>query len=186
VRKHDHIDMQFEHGVLRYYDPRRFGALLWHDNMAGVLENHPLLVKLGLEPLDSEWDGGVLFRASRGRSVSVKQFLLAGHVVVGVGNIYCSEALFRAGIRPMCAAGKVTAKQYIALGDAIKLTLSMAVQKGGSTLKDFAGADGASGYFQQEHFVYDRAGLPCRICTASIKTLRQGQRSTFYCAKCQK
>ncbi len=186
LRKHDHVDVEFEAGILRYHDPRRFGAIVWHDHADGELAQHALLRGLGVEPLDSPWDGHLLFQSTRGRKASIKAVLLSGDPVVGVGNIYCSEALFRAGIRPTIAAGRITLKRYQVLAQQIKLTLAQAVSKGGSTLRDFAGSDGEGGYFQMSHVVYDRAGQPCRTCGTAIRLIRQGQRSSFYCPVCQR
>jgi formamidopyrimidine-DNA glycosylase len=184
--RHDHVDWVFEDVTMRLRDPRRFGAVLWHPRDAGDLFEHKLLAGLGVEPFGPAFSGTALFRASRGRSVSIKQMLLAGTVVVGVGNIYASESLFRAGIRPTVAAGRVSAVRYALLADAVKLTLAAAIEKGGSTLRDFVGSDGASGYFQLDYFVYDRAGLPCRVCETPIRQIVQGQRSTYYCPRCQR
>lgn len=182
--KHEHFDLVFSSQVLRLSDPRRFGAVLWH---AGAdWQQHPLLQKLGVEPLQAGFDGELLYRLSRGRSSSIKQFILQGEAVVGVGNIYVSESLFKAGIKPQTAAGKVSLARYQKLALAIQETLSAAIAKGGSSLKDFVGVNGQSGYFQQNYYVYDRAGLPCRICGIPVKQIVQGQRSTFYCQKCQK
>jgi formamidopyrimidine-DNA glycosylase len=186
LRKHDHVDVEFVQGLVRYHDPRRFGAIVWHAFAQGDLQTHPLLQGLGIEPLESDWDGRLLYTATRGRTANIKSVLLAGDIVVGVGNIYCSEALFRAGIRPTTAAGRISLRRYHALADQIKLTLTQAVAKGGSTLRDFAGSDGEGGYFQMSHLVYDRAGQACRQCTAPIRQIRQGQRSTFYCPHCQR
>ncbi len=184
VAKHEHFDLVFAHQVLRLTDPRRFGAVLWH---AGPdWQTHPLLLKLGVEPLSPEFDGKLLYQLSRGRSSSIKQFLLQGEAVVGVGNIYASESLFKAGIKPQTAAGKISLARYHKLALAIEETLRAAIAKGGSSLKDFVGVDGQSGYFQQSYFVYDRSGEPCRICGIPIKQILQGQRSTFYCQNCQK
>jgi formamidopyrimidine-DNA glycosylase len=186
LRKHDHVDVEFSGGILRYQDPRRFGALVWHAHADGELQQHVLLRGLGVEPLDSPWDGQLLFKATRGRKAAIKAVLLSGNPVVGVGNIYCSEALFRAGIRPTVAAGRISLKRYHLLAEQIKLTLAQAVSRGGSTLRDFAGSDGEGGYFQMSHLVYDRAGQPCRICANPIRMIRQGQRSSFYCPVCQR
>lgn len=185
LRLHDHLDLVFEGGVLRLNDPRRFGAVLWHDDADGPVEAHPLLASLGVEPFSPAFDGALLHAATRGRRVAIKQLLLSGTVVVGVGNIYASESLFRAGIRPATPAGRLARARCDRLADAIRATLSAAIAAGGSTLRDFVAADGASGYFQLECFVYDRAGQPCRVCGAPIRTRRQQQRSTFWCAGCQ-
>ena len=189
VRVHDHIDFVLGDRVLRFNDPRRFGLVLWHGVDDGpVLDSAPFR-KLGVEPFseafDAERGGPHLHRHSRGRSLAVKPFLLAGKAVVGVGNIYASESLFRARIHPRTAAGRISLARYVLLADAIRVVLAAAIAKGGSTLRDFVGADGASGYFQQDYFVYDREGLPCRVCATPIRAIRQGQRSTFYCPRCQ-
>ncbi len=189
VRPHDHVDFVLGDRVLRFNDPRRFGLVLWHAAGDGpVLASAPFR-KLGVEPFSDAFagaQGGVLLhRLSRGRSLAVKPFLLAGEAVVGVGNIYASESLFRARIHPRTAAGRISLARYVLLAAAIRETLADAITRGGSTLRDFVGADGASGYFQLDTFVYDRTGLPCRICGVPIRTIRQGQRSTFYCPRCQ-
>lgn len=184
--KHDHIDLVFDDFILRFRDPRRFGAVLWHPREAGDVFDHPLLASLGVEPFTPEFSGALLFRATRGRKVSVKQALLAGGIVVGVGNIYASESLFRAGIRPTTAAGRISLVRYDLLADAVRVTLAAAIEKGGSTLRDFVGSDGESGYFQLDYFVYDRAGLPCHVCGTPIKHIVQGQRSTYFCSRCQR
>ncbi len=184
--KHDHIDWIFDEFVLRYRDPRRFGAVLWHARAAGDVRSHPLLASLGVEPFSEQFSGEVIFRGTRGRTASIKQVLLAGEIVVGVGNIYASESLFRAGIRPTTAAGRVSLARCERLADCVRATLAAAIERGGSTLRDFVGSDGASGYFQLDCFVYDRAGEPCRVCGAPIRQIVQGQRSTYYCAHCQR
>ncbi len=189
-KKHDHFDLVVEGGagkqVLRMHDPRRFGAVLWHANDDGELEEHLLLRGLGVEPLEPGFSGETLFRASRRRSAPVKQFLLAGDVVVGVGNIYACESLFRAGINPKTSAGRISRGRYDKLAVAIREILAEAIVQGGSTLRDFIAVNGQSGYFQQTYFVYDRAGVPCRNCGAPVRQIKQGQRSTFYCVNCQK
>jgi formamidopyrimidine-DNA glycosylase len=184
---HDHLDIVFEDGVLRYNDPRRFGAVLWIEPSKGAeLSNHPLLETLGVEPFDEAFTGELLFRLSRGRKLSIKQFLLAGHAVVGVGNIYCSETLFRSGVRPSRAAGRVTKAEYIKLAAAIKEILASAIEQGGSTLRDFKNSSGESGYFQLTYFAYDRQGQACRVCANPIRLIRQQQRASYFCATCQK
>jgi formamidopyrimidine-DNA glycosylase len=189
-KKHDHFDLVVEGGagkqVLRLHDPRRFGAVLWHANDDGELDQHLLLRGLGVEPLEAGFSGELLFRASRKRSAPVKQFLLAGDVVVGVGNIYACESLFRAGINPKTAAGRISRGRYDKLAIAIREILAEAIIQGGSTLRDFIAVNGQSGYFQQTYFVYDREGVPCRNCGAPVRRIVQGQRSTFYCVNCQK
>ncbi|PMS21237.1 formamidopyrimidine-DNA glycosylase [Trinickia dabaoshanensis] len=184
--KHDHIDWIFDEFVLRYRDPRRFGAVLWHARADGDVNTHPLLASLGVEPFSDEFSGALIFRRTRGRTASIKQLLLGGEIVVGVGNIYASESLFRAGIRPTTAAGRVSLARCERLADAVRVTLAAAIERGGSTLRDFVGSDGSSGYFQLECNVYDRAGEPCRVCATPIRQIVQGQRSTYYCAHCQR
>ncbi len=186
VGKHDHIDWIFDECILRFRDPRRFGAVLWHPRAAGDVRAHPLLARLGVEPFSPEFSCTLLHRHTRGRVVTIKQALLAGAMVVGVGNIYASESLFRAGIRPTTAAGRVSLPRYERLADAIRATLAEAINKGGSTLRDFVGSHGESGYFQLECFVYDRAGEPCRVCGAPVRRIVQSQRSTYYCPHCQR
>jgi len=183
--RHDHVDLPFAHGTLRFHDPRRFGAMLWHDAAAGAVHAHPLLAGLGVEPLGEAFDGAMLHRATRGRRVSIKQALLSGRIVVGVGNIYASESLFRAGIRPGTPAHRVGRERCERLVAAIRATLSDAIRRGGSSLRDFVASDGARGDFQFDCFVYGRAGQPCRVCGEPVRSVRQGQRSTFYCPHCQ-
>ena len=195
-KKHDHVDLVVETGeagepdhgrqVLRLHDPRRFGAVLWHANDDGELGQHVLLRGLGVEPLEAGFSGELMFRASRRRSAPIKQFLLAGNVVVGVGNIYACESLFRAGINPKTSAGRIARARYDRLAIAIRDILAEAIVQGGSTLRDFIAVNGQSGYFQQTYFVYDREGVPCRNCGAPVRRIVQGQRSTFYCVNCQK
>jgi formamidopyrimidine-DNA glycosylase len=182
--KHDHLDLLLDSGrLLRFHDPRRFGAvLLWN---AGDPE-HELLRDLGPEPFDAAFDGDYLFALSRGRSAAVKNFVMDGRVVVGAGNIYAAEALFRAGIRPGRAAGRVTRAEYAELAARIREVLSAAIVQGGTTLRDFAGANGESGYFQQDLYVYGRQGQACRTCGEAIRSKRIGQRSSFFCARCQR
>jgi formamidopyrimidine-DNA glycosylase len=182
-RKHDHFDLVLGDRVVRLNDPRRFGAVLWTQ---AAPESHPLLAHLGVEPLSSAFDGERLHRLSRGARVSVKQFLMDGRRVVGVGNIYASESLFRAGISPRRRAGRLTRTECDALAREIKLTLREAIRAGGSSLRDFVGSDGAAGYFQQRTWVYDRGGMPCRRCGEPVRRVVQGQRATFYCRRCQR
>lgn len=188
--KHDHFDLEVEgpngRQVLRMKDPRRFGAVLWHDDADGLLEHHVLLRDLGVEPLEPGFSGKLLYDQTRQRSTSVKQVLMAGDIVVGVGNIYASESLFRAGINPKTPAGRVSLARYEKLAQAVREILAEAIVQGGSTLRDFISVNGQSGYFQQSYFVYDRAGEPCRVCAAPVRQIKQGQRSTFYCVNCQK
>lgn len=189
-RKHDHVDLVVNgpdgRQVLRLHDPRRFGAVLWHASQDGALEDHVLLRGLGVEPLGDAFDGALLHRATRKRSAPIKQVLLAGDIVVGVGNIYACESLFRAGISPKTPASKISRARYDRLAEAIRVILADAIVQGGSTLRDFIAVNGQSGYFQQTYFVYDRAGVPCRNCFSPVRQIKQGQRSTFYCAQCQR
>ncbi|WP_323122980.1 bifunctional DNA-formamidopyrimidine glycosylase/DNA-(apurinic or apyrimidinic site) lyase [Burkholderia alba] len=184
--KHDHVDWIFDACVMRFRDPRRFGAVLWHPRGAGDVLAHPLLASLGVEPFEPGFTGALMHARTRGRTVSVKQALLAGDIVVGVGNIYASESLFRAGIRPATAAGRVSLPRYERLAVAVREVLAAAIDKGGSTLRDFVGSNGESGYFQQDYFVYDRAGEPCRVCGTPVRQIVQGQRSTYFCPNCQR
>ncbi|SHF28466.1 DNA-(apurinic or apyrimidinic site) lyase [Microbulbifer donghaiensis] len=184
VQKHDHIDWLLDSGlILRYHDPRRFGALLWttEDPVAHDLLNH-----LGPEPLSDEFDGDYLFAASRRRKQSVKTFVMDGRIVVGVGNIYASESLFLAGIRPDREAGSISQARYRRLAEAIKTVLARSIEQGGTTLRDFVGGDGKPGYFALRLNVYGRAGKPCRTCGRPVRDLVLGQRSTFFCSRCQR
>ena len=185
-QRHDHVDIGFGHGWLRLHDPRRFGALLWHEAAKGPVAAHPLLARLGVEPLEGGFDGALLHGGCRGRRVAIKQLLLAGQVVVGVGNIYASESLFRAGIRPTTRAARLSAGRCEALAQAIRATLALAIERGGSTLCDFTGADGQSGYFQLECLVYGRQGEPCRRCGTPIRMAHHQQRATYWCPGCQR
>ena len=189
LAQHDHVVFELSKGKLTYNDPRRFGAILWHpkkgDEGETALVNFRLFSKLGVEPLSPAFQAEAFFQATRGRSLNIKQFLLSGIAVVGVGNIYCSEALFRSGIRPTRAAGRLTRKQATALHSQIRLTLTEAIEKGGSTLRDFVNSEGQAGYFQLDYFAYGRSGLACRRCAGTIKQIKQQQRSTFYCPSCQ-
>jgi formamidopyrimidine-DNA glycosylase len=187
--KHDHFDLILGNGTLmRLRDPRRFGAVLWH---TGDPATHPLLANLGPEPLEigpleNDFDARYLHQATRGRSVSIKQCIMDSHIVVGVGNIYANEALFRAGIKPQLAAGKLSLLRCAKLVAEIRATLAEAITLGGSTLRDFVNTSGQPGYFQQTYWVYGRVGEPCRRCGSPIKQIKQGQRSSFYCGACQK
>ena len=182
--RHDHVDIAFDNKrTIRYTDPRRFGAMLWID---GEADQHPLLRELGPEPLSEAFDGLALYRSSRGRSVSAKEFIMNSHVVVGVGNIYASESLFRAGIRPTRKAGTLSLAKCTHLAQAIKTTLTAAIRAGGSSLRDYVQASGELGYFQVDAFCYDREGQACRVCGGTIRQIRQGQRATYYCPACQK
>jgi formamidopyrimidine-DNA glycosylase len=181
--KHDHVDIRLASGkALRFRDPRRFGSLLWAENPY----DHALLRDLGPEPLSDDFDGDYLWQQSRGRKVSIKPFIMNATIVVGVGNIYASEALFRAGIHPKRRAGRVSRERMQNLADAIRAVLKRAIDAGGTTLRDFHGGDGEPGYFKQQLDVYDREGLPCRACDTPITSIVLGQRSTYYCKTCQR
>ncbi|ADV28718.1 formamidopyrimidine-DNA glycosylase [Pseudoxanthomonas suwonensis 11-1] len=183
VNTHDHVDISLDSGrVLRFTDPRRFGCLLWQP--AGTV--HELLQDLGPEPLSGDFDGDWLYARSRGRSAPVKAFLMDQRIVVGVGNIYAAESLFRAGISPLRAAGKVSRARYIALADAVKEILGYAITRGGTTLRDFLNPDGAPGYFEQELAVYGRGGLPCPACGTPLREASIGQRTSAWCPRCQR
>ena len=182
-QKHDHVDIQFQDGqLLRLRDPRRFGAVLWAEDW----KSHALIQTLGPEPLGETFNGDYLHQHMRTRTAAIKTTIMDSHLVVGVGNIYASESLFRAGINPKTPANKLSKPRCARLVQEIKATLSDAIQAGGSSLRDFFGADGNPGYFQQEYFVYGRTGKPCKICQKPIQLIKKGQRSTFYCAVCQK
>lgn len=186
-RKHDHAEWIFHDARFLLHDPRRFGAILWHPASAGSVENHPLLASLGMEPLDPSFDGKVLCKAFAGRKVAVKQALLAGNVVVGVGNIYASEALYKAGIDPRTPAGALSSRRCERLAGAIKETLAQAIESGGSTLRDYVNATGAPGaYFTLHSAVYEKAGKPCGRCGTPIRRIVQGQRATYFCPRCQR
>ena len=182
--KHDHVDIELENGVcLRFNDPRRFGAFLWVD---GEMQSHELLRDLGPEPLSAEFTTDYIYQRSRGRQLAIKNFIMNGHIVVGVGNIYASEALFMAGIHPQRAAGRISRQRYEGLVAAIRDVLARAIRRGGTTLRDFVNSDGAPGYFAQELLVYDRAGNDCFQCARPIEQKTIGQRSSFYCPACQR
>lgn len=179
---HDHVDIEFDSGkTMRFRDPRRFGSLHWSKTPL----QHKLLKSLGPEPLGDDFDARYLRQKSRGRRVSVKQFIMNAQVVVGIGNIYASEALFLACINPRRAAGRISLQRYERLVVAIKEVLTSAIRAGGTTLRDFYGGDGEPGYFQQQLVAYGREGEPCRRCDAPITAIVQGQRSTYYCKQCQ-
>ena len=183
VGAHDHVDFALDSGrVLRFTDPRRFGCLLWQP--AGT--THELLQGLGPEPLSDAFDGDVLFARSRGRKAPVKIFLMDQAIVVGVGNIYAAEALFRAGIHPARAAGRISRGRYARLAEAIKAILAYSIERGGTTLRDFINPDGEPGYFEQELFVYGRAGEACKQCGGVLRDAEWGQRATVYCPRCQR
>jgi formamidopyrimidine-DNA glycosylase len=183
VEKHDHIDIVFTNGhYLRLHDPRRFGAVCWTTSEP---LKHPLLAHLGPEPLEQAFDGRYLYRESRGRKTSIKSFIMDSRIVVGVGNIYANEALFLAGIRPTRPAGRISIARYQYLADAIQQVLREAIAQGGTTLRDFLNSNGRPGYFEPHLKVYGREDLPCPRCDTTILQLRQGQRSTYYCQRCQ-
>ena len=182
---HDHMDLVTNLGVLRLHDPRRFGAVVWAASESAP-EAQKLLGRLGVEPLDGQFDVSTFAEALKKRQSAIKQVLLAGDVVVGVGNIYASESLFLARIRPTTKAARLSRPRIERLHSAIVQVLNRAVMQGGSSLKDFVNAEGRTGYFQLEASVYGRAGEPCRVCDTPIRSLVQGQRSTFYCPQCQK
>lgn len=182
---HDHFEMITSQGTLRLTDPRRFGAVVWGPALdQGVPAK--LLAGLGLEPFDANLDGAYMHARLKGRKVSIKQALLAGDIVVGAGNIYACEALFRAGIDPRLQAGRLSRPRSERLVREVQGVLSQALAMGGSSLKDFKDAHGSQGHFQLSTHVYGREGLPCRVCSTAVKRLTQGQRSTFYCPSCQK
>ncbi len=183
VLKHDHVDMLLASGVrLRFNDPRRFGCWLWTERW----QSHPLIASLGPEPLDEEFDGGYLYGRSRGKKIAVKQFIMDAKVVVGVGNIYANEALFLAGIDPRRAAGRISRARMAQLVKHIKSVLAAAIEQGGTTLRDFVNSDGKPGYFKQQLFVYGRAGAACKRCKNTLRELRQQQRTTVFCDRCQR
>jgi formamidopyrimidine-DNA glycosylase len=183
AQKHDHFDLVLGDRLLRLRDPRRFGAVLW---VAGDTDAHPLLAHLGIEPLSRSLDAKRLYALTRAHRTAIKQFLMDGRRIVGVGNIYANESLFRAGIRPSVSAGKLSKEKCERLAQSIKATLRAAIRAGGSSLRDFVGADGAAGYFQSRYWVYDRHGKGCRRCGTLIRKRLQGQRSTYFCPTCQK
>ncbi len=183
--KHDHFEMATSQGILRLNDPRRFGAVVYAPAQDAPIA-HKLLGHLGVEPLEDGFSAALFYAGLQSRNAPIKQVLLAGEVVVGVGNIYASEALFMAGIRPTVKAARLSRARASKLHAAVRSVLASAVAQGGSTLRDFSNAHGQAGYFQLQANVYDRAGLPCKVCAVSIKIIKQGQRSTFFCPLCQK
>ena len=182
---HDHFELVTSRGCLRLHDPRRFGAVVWAESEADPVARK-LLGHLGVEPLGPDFDPLAFWQALKARRSAIKQVLLAGDIVVGVGNIYACESLFKAGIHPKTAAARISRARYDRLATAIRDTLTAAIAQGGSTLRDFLAVNGQSGYFQQTYFVYNRTGQPCRQCGTPIRQITQGQRSTFYCAHCQR
>jgi formamidopyrimidine-DNA glycosylase len=181
---HDHFDLVLDSGnTLRFNDPRRFGSLHYLTEDPAL---HPLLRKLAPEPLDAAFDADYLFRVTRKRRVGIKLLIMNSQLVVGVGNIYASEALFRAGLRPGRAAKSLTRADCARLVKAIRAVLALAIRFGGTTLRDYVGADGQPGYFRRKLYVYERGSEPCRSCATPIRHLVHGQRSTYYCPRCQK
>lgn len=184
LKKHDHIDIHLESGkTLRFHDPRRFGCWLFQPY---GMDEHSLLADLGPEPLSDAFNGKYLFDLSRNKKQAIKTWIMDNHVVVGVGNIYAAESLFKAGINPNTAVGKISLARFKRLADVIKETLAAAIDQGGTTLRDFLNSDGKPGYFQQTLMVYGREEQACYVCGTAIKRAIMGQRSTFYCSKCQK
>jgi formamidopyrimidine-DNA glycosylase len=184
VAKHDHVDVALDdHGVLRFHDPRRFGSIHW---IEGDPAAHPLLASLAPEPSDAAFDGAYLHRVTRGRAVAIKHILMNGQLVTGVGNIYASEALHRAGIHPKVPGRRISRERCERLVAAVKETLARAIAAGGSSLRDYVDGAGNPGHFQTESAVYGRGGAPCPRCGGTIRLVRQGQRSTFYCPGCQR
>jgi len=182
-KKHDHVEFDLNNRLtLRYHDPRRFGCVLL---TADEITEHPLLRKLGPEPLEDEFDGHHLVNSARGKKLAIKNFIMDSHVVVGVGNIYASEALYLSGIRPGRSCARITQRQYDTLAINIKHVLRQAIEMGGTTLRDFVNSDGQPGYFKQKLNVYARTGQPCAACQDTIKSKTIGQRSSFYCPSCQ-
>jgi formamidopyrimidine-DNA glycosylase len=181
---HDHVDLVLESGrVIRFNDPRRFGSIHW---IRGPAEKHPLLASLGPEPLGPEFTPDYLAGTCRGRRIAVKPHIMSGRIVVGVGNIYASEALFLAGIRPTRAAGRVSAERLGRLVEAIRDVLEAAIRQGGTTLRDFAWGEGQPGYFAQELAVYGRQDEPCVSCGTPVRSIVLGQRATYFCPRCQR
>jgi formamidopyrimidine-DNA glycosylase len=190
LKKHDRVEIGVGKKILRLHDPRKFGAVIWAPDESGEIENHPLIKKLGVEPFSDDFNeehaAKHLYEHAKGRHIAIKQWLLSGQAVVGVGNIYCSESLFLAGIHPEMSAGKLSLMRAGRLAKAVKETLARAIDAGGSSLKDFVNSEGSPGYFLMQTKVYGRAGEPCLDCGENIKQIVQGQRSTYYCPKCQR
>lgn len=182
-QKHDHVDLVFADTTLRLRDPRRFGTVLWH---AGPPEAHPLIAVLGIEPLSPEFDGDWLYAATRKRTTPIKPLLMDSHLIVGIGNIYAAESLFRAGIAPTCPAGSLSRPRCQRLAAAIRATLQEAVDAGGSSVRDYVHSDGGAGSFQLACAVYGRQDAPCTACGVPIRVVRQGGRATFFCPRCQR
>lgn len=187
LRKHDHVEWIFDDARFLLHDPRRFGAVLWHPTEAGPLLTHPLLRDLGMEPFDPAFTANYLYQALRGKTQAIKPLLLAGKIVVGVGNIYASESLYLAGIDPRVRAQGISRPRSLRLHSAIQQTLTQALESGGSTLRDYVNAQGTPGaYFTLHASVYERDGAPCPRCATPIRRIVQGQRATYFCPVCQK
>lgn len=186
VAKHDHVDLVLTEQTVRFNDPRRFGVVLWQPGPPAAAELHPLLASQGMEPLSEAFTVDWIYAANSQRSGPIKPVLMDSHLVVGIGNIYASESLFRAGISPLRAANRISRARYGVLVSAIRETLSAAIAAGGSSIRDYLHSDGSAGWFQIQAGVYDRAGLPCWRCGGVIKQLRQAGRSTYYCPTCQR
>ena len=184
--RHDHVEIRSDGAVARFNDPRRFGALLWHAGAGDAVLAHPLLADLGIEPFDERFGGRWLWEATRGRRVAIKQVLLAGKAVVGVGNIYATESLYHARIHPETEAGRIGPARYERLAAAIRAVLGTAITVGGSTLRDFSSVEGVAGRYTEFAQAYDRAGVPCARCGTPIRRLVQGQRATYFCPRCQR
>ena len=182
VRKHDHVDIVFAKRILRFHDPRRFGAMLWTSKCP---LQHKLLAKLGPEPLSDAFNGEYLHTLAKSKKVNIKSFIMNSHIVVGVGNIYASEALFLSGIHPQRAAGRISRARYDTLAEKIKYVLTKAIELGGTSLRDFVREDGSPGYFANQLNVYQQTGNPCPVCKTPIKVRSIGQRSSFFCVQCQ-
>jgi formamidopyrimidine-DNA glycosylase len=183
---HDHIEVLCDGAVARFNDPRRFGALLWHANGDGAVLAHPLLAGLGIEPFDPRFNGQWLWEAGRGRRLAIKQVLLGGKAVVGVGNIYATESLYHARIHPETEAGRISRARYDRLAAAILQVLGQAIAVGGSTLRDFSSVEGVAGRYTEFAQAYERAGLPCARCGTPIRRAVQGQRASYFCPRCQR
>ncbi|WP_300454231.1 bifunctional DNA-formamidopyrimidine glycosylase/DNA-(apurinic or apyrimidinic site) lyase [Accumulibacter sp.] len=184
AQRHDHVDLIFAQTVLRLRDPRRFGALLWHEG--SPVESHPMLAGLGIEPLAAAFDGDWLYAATRRRHGPIKPLLMDSRLVVGIGNIYAAESLFRAGISPLRRADRISRVRYRVLAQAIRATLEAAIAAGGSSVRDYVHSDGGTGCFQLSCAVYDRGGEPCPSCGKPVRVTRQAGRSTYYCPRCQR
>ena len=183
IQKHDHVDLVFARTTLRFRDPRRFGLLLWHEG--ADVERHPLMAVLGIEPLSEVFDGDWLYAQTRRRRSPIKPLLMDSHLIVGIGNIYASESLFKAGISPLRAANRISLQRYRILVPAIRSTLETSIAAGGSSVRDYVHSDGGAGCFQLSCAVYDRSGDPCVRCGAPVRAIRQAGRTSFYCPACQ-